>query len=95
MNHPHSPLMGMLVRLNPLLTVAGPPVEIRRPWRERLFSLPWCPWQASRTETPQIPDPKPMLIGNLIFMHPDTWANLKRELDEHGAVPLSPRKDRP
>lgn len=73
-------------------------MEIRRPWRERLFSRPWHPWhpwQASHTETPQIPDPKPMLIDNLIFMRPDTGAHLKRELDEHGAAPLSPKKDRP
>ena len=25
--------------------------HIRRTWRERLFSRPWRPWQATRTET--------------------------------------------
>ena len=95
MNYPPGSLIGMQVRTNPLLTVAGPPVKVRRAWRERLFSRPWKPWRATRTVIPQIPDPHAMLVGNLLIMHPDTWARMRRELDERGATSLSTRKNCP
>lgn len=55
--------------------------EVKRTWRERLFTLPWQPFKATRTEittTPskvcyQMPD------GSLV-MHPATAAELKRQL---------------
>lgn len=40
-------------------------------------------------------DPHAMLVGNFLIMHPDTWARMRRELDERGATSLSPRKDCP
>ena len=56
---------------NSLLAVAGPTYEVRRTWRERLFSLPWRPSKATRAVTPWIPSPHAYALpdGSLV-MHP-------------------------
>ena len=41
-------LMGLRIIENPLMVEDGEPYEIRRTWRERLFSWPWRPLRATR-----------------------------------------------
>lgn len=69
---------GRAVHLNQLLTVAGDPIAVRRTWCERLLSRPWRPWQATRTEIPQVPSPEVLAIGDsMLVMHPATWERIK------------------
>ncbi len=62
------------------LTIPGTPYEQRRTWKERLFSRPWRPMQATRTVVPRLPDPQSYKIGSRLFMHPQTAAALRRHL---------------
>ena len=70
------------------LTVA---VDVKRRWRERLFSRPWRPWQAWRSI--QVPDPDYYMIDGktllpdmahlfepqrVIVAHPATAEKLRR-----------------
>lgn len=59
------------------LTKAGTPYEVRRSWRERLFTIPWRPWQATRTVIPQVPIREAFQFGNSLVMHPDMWRELQ------------------
>lgn len=81
-------LYGRRVYLNPLLTTPGDPVEVRRPWRERLFSRPWRPWAATRTAIPQVPSREVFFLGETaLAMHPDTWERIRQVL--HKRTPPS------
>lgn len=81
---------GIPVYESEALTVEGEPYEVRRPWKERLFSWPWSPLQATRTVVPQVPDPRfyvsndPLLPipGKCIFAHPETARKLKEQREE-------------
>lgn len=74
-------LYGRRVYLNPLLTTPGDPVTVRRSWWERLFSRPWHPWAATRTEIPQIPSREVFFLGETaLAMHPDTWEQVELAL---------------
>lgn len=56
-SHRLAPL-GMDIYENPAMVVPGKPERVRRTWRERLFSLPWRPLQATRVVIPMVPDPQ-------------------------------------
>ena len=64
------------------LTEAGAPYELRRSWKERLFSRPWHPLKRTRTIVPQVP-----MKGGLqmpdgsIVMHPETARQLRKVLE--------------
>lgn len=61
----------------------GPPETVRRTWKERLFSLPWKPLQATVTIIPKIPIRTIYkLPGNFLVMHPETAQELRRELEK-------------
>src|SRR5574343_1370655 len=76
---PVPPNLGKIIE-NPLMVYTDVR-EVKRTWRERLFTLPWQPFRATRTEittTPskvcyQLPD------GSLVT-HPETAAELKKQL---------------
>lgn len=55
MNHKHLPFGGVRIIESRFLTEPGAPIEVRRPWQERLFMRPWHPWQQTRTIIPQVP----------------------------------------
>lgn len=38
-----------------LMVEDGEPYEVRRTWKERLFTRPWRPWKATRTVVPKVP----------------------------------------
>lgn len=70
-------LMGMRVITNEMLTEAGEPYQVRRPWRERLLSRPWRPFQATRTIVPQVPSKQVYRMNGTLVMHPETFRLLK------------------
>lgn len=70
----------MPVTLSPWLTKAGPPQQIRRTWRERLFSRPWRPLQATYTVVPQVPSDQILQTPDGLVMHPEMWRKLSEQL---------------
>lgn len=72
------------------ITVESNHVQIirdRRPWRARLWSWPWRPWQATEART--VPAP-PLLITvqgrTRVIMHPTTYHAFKREVHAVNSV---------
>lgn len=58
---------------------------VPRPWRERLFSLPWRPMVKTKTVAVDVPR-KDVLVSEVMgtmFMHPATLARLRQS----GAIP--------
>jgi hypothetical protein len=63
--------------------------EEKRTWKERMFTLPWHPWKA--TKTVYYPEAIPAMyrIGNKIVGHPAKIAELKAEIDRlHAESPV-------
>lgn len=55
--------------------------KITRTWLERLWSWPWRPMQATKTETYQIPCMKPIIYDNRTwFAHPAYIKRIEAEL---------------
>ncbi len=72
---------GMRVIANAALTEAGEPYEVRRSWKERLFSRPWTPLLSTRTVVPQVPLKGGYQIArDTLMMHPETIRQLKLAL---------------
>lgn len=69
---------GFRVVLSPSLTEPGEPVQVPRTWRERLFTWPWRPWRTTRTYVPQVPSSQAYRVGDTLYLHPETWAALRR-----------------
>jgi len=58
--------------------------EVRRSIKERLFSLPFKPFQATKKITEYkdfIEDGKIIYCGNKIFCNPQTYEKLRKELE--------------
>lgn len=72
---------GLKVVESVYLTEPGEPMSIPRTWKERLWSWPWRPWQATRIIIPQVPQRGGTIIGDTIYMHPATVQQV-RELRE-------------
>lgn len=61
------PLNGISISTQDRLVIpGGEPYQVRRTWKERLFSRPWRPWVRTRTVTPMKPDPR-------IYQSPDGY----------------------
>lgn len=70
---PNDLFMGMRILESPYLLQKGTPIEVRRTWRERLFSLPWRPLAKTRTVVPMVPHSGAVRIdANTYVMHPET-----------------------
>jgi len=77
----HQPFMlGVRVFLNEILTVPGDPARVRRTWRERLLSRPWRPLRAFKMIPTVKPDPSVYRTAQGLFMHPDTWRRIQRQM---------------
>lgn len=61
---------GKRVITNINLFVAGNPYEVRRTWKERLFSKPWKPLRKTRTVVPMVPSREIYCTNDCIIMHP-------------------------
>lgn len=63
------------------LTKKGDPIQVSRTWKERLFSLPWKPWQNQKTVIPILPIEDILYWAQGIYLaHPDTIQKLKLKL---------------
>lgn len=57
----------------------GEPYEVKRTWKERLFSSPWQPFRKTRWITPQIPRKDVLRLANGdLVMHPSVADELWR-----------------
>lgn len=74
-------LAGLQLIANDILTIPGPDREVRRTWRERLFTIPWTPLKATRKEPTRIPDPNFYVdhINNRIIAHPSVIDRILKE----------------
>ena len=71
-------LNGMRVIESVYLEEDGEPVQVRRSWRERLFSRPWRPLVSTRMVIPKIPYRGAVqLDANTLVMHPQTLQQLR------------------
>jgi len=71
---------GMRIVEDPHMLVPGEPETIDRTWGERLFSLPWRPWKATKVIIPMIPSKEVLRYQDYWIMHPVVAAQLKREI---------------
>jgi hypothetical protein len=46
---------GYMIYRNPALVEPGEPVQVKRTWRDRLFSTPWSPLRTHTTQVPMVP----------------------------------------
>lgn len=66
-------------------------VRIRRTWRERLFSIPWQPWTATREVIQNMPSDKIITFvvdgQHVAVMHPNLASNFRKSfslnIDSH------------
>lgn len=67
-----------------LMVEDGEPYEVKRSWRERLFSRPWRPLLPTRTVVPKVPKREAMLLsdGSLV-MHPEIAKMLRQQTKAH------------
>lgn len=71
-------LNGQRVITSEYLTEPGEPIEVRRSWRERLFSRPWQPRKRTRTVIPQVPSRQASIMPNgTIVIHPAMLSALR------------------
>jgi hypothetical protein len=76
-----NPLYGLKIYENPNLTVPGPPIQVPRTWKERFFSKPWKPWQATKTIVPMVPSKQIIkLPDGALVMHPEMHRELRKQL---------------
>jgi hypothetical protein len=75
---------GYRIIENDLLTIAGTPYEVSRPWKERLFTMPWRPLNKTKTIAPRIPDPDFYIseTDRFIVGHPETMKKLKGAIEK-------------
>jgi hypothetical protein len=74
-------LRGLKIIESVYLTEPGDPIEVRRSWKERLFSRPWHPLKKTRTFIPQVPMRGAYRLGNdSVVMHPAMAAKLRHAL---------------
>ena len=71
---------GMNFTTSNLLTIPGEPYQVKRSFKERFFSLPWRPFKSEKTVIPQIPDPKVLIMGDTVVMHPAIFDAFQKEL---------------
>lgn len=87
MNAAHT-LAAMPVVLDERLTIEGPlavtTISRRRNWWERLFSLPWEPWEEHRPDPvlhrTTVPNPNVLKFQGKLIMHPKTYQRLQAHI---------------
>jgi len=55
--------------------------NIKRTWKERLFTLPWKPLQKTRVIIMQVPSTEVIVNGNTLIMHPEIAKELKNQMN--------------
>jgi hypothetical protein len=75
------PINGMRIIESAYLEEDGEPYQVRRTWRERLFTRPWRPLVATRTVVPKVPFRGVIqLNATTLVMHPVTLRQLRETL---------------
>lgn len=84
---------GITILPNANMTEHGEPINIRRTWKQRLFSWPWKPWCNIMTVTPYTPSKKVYMLKSqgIAFAHPAVIDELRRQIHDKG---LSQAQDR-
>ena len=76
-----NPFAGMRIIESPFLEQDGEPIEVRRTWRERLFTWPWTPFIATKTIIPKVPYEGALKINeHTLLMHPQFRIKLRQRL---------------
>jgi hypothetical protein len=74
-------LYGMPVHADKMFVVSRTE-EVRRTWRERLFTLPWRPLRRTKRVVRLVPDPEVFMMDGKIFGHPATIDEFVRKANE-------------
>jgi len=56
--------------------------KVLRAWKERLFSLPWKPFNKTKTVVTYIPKQEILQYGSMIVCHPAVAAKIRKELSK-------------
>jgi len=79
---------GLRVVMSEHMVVFCGIVDTPRPWRERLFSLPWRPWRATKAVPLYRPHPDWLATADgRLLVHPDTYAAACRVLAKQQLYP--------
>lgn len=73
-------ISGIEVIESHLMVKPGPPAQMKRTWRERLFSRPWTPRVKFKTYIPMVPrDDIFKTPSGALIMHPAIAEKLRKE----------------
>jgi hypothetical protein len=62
-------------------------VEVKRSWKERLFSWPWRPWKKTKLVDEYHPDPNFYILGSFTFTcHPALYNQLRKQLESQNPI---------
>lgn len=75
-------LYGRKIVLSNILTHDGEPFEVKRTWKERLFTKPWRPFKKTRIVVLQIPDDVIIKTPDAYIMHPEVFKRLQLEFNK-------------
>jgi len=71
---------GMRIITSLDMVEEGTPYEVKRTWKERLFTLPWKPFYATKTAVPLIPKQTATFLPNgTLVMHPEMYDKIQKE----------------
>jgi len=71
---------GMRIITSLDMVEEGTPYEVKRTWKERLFTLPWKPFYATKTVVPLIPKQTATFLPNgTLVMHPEMYDKIQKE----------------
>lgn len=62
---------GINIIENPYLTEPGEPCDVKRTWKERLFTRPWNPFKSHKEIIPIVPSREIIKLGDKWIMHPE------------------------
>lgn len=75
-------LNGIRIVTDSNMVEPGAAVEIKRTWKERLFTRPWKPFKTVKTIIPLVPITKVFMHDDGWIMHPDILEELKKQMDK-------------
>lgn len=55
--------------------------EVKRSWKERLFSWPWTPLKPTKYVTTQVASRQVIHANGVYYAHPDVIADIQRAFD--------------
>lgn len=69
-------LSGVQIVESPYMMVSREK-QVRRTWRERLFTVPWRPLRTHNTVMEHVPNPDLVKVGHIFYGHPETVRKLR------------------